>query len=185
MCMELLESVIKTLRSKTNFSCQCARLHQELGMKVSFLGQPAYNATENSYWSLQEAGLKPGCILHPSAPQDVSRAVSIIAAIDGCNFAIKGQGHAPAAGFANIDGGVTIDMTGLNTTVLSPDSSVLSVGAGASWLQVYQYLDPFNVSVAGGRNGLVGVGGLTLGGGISHFSPRVGWACDNVVNFEV
>lgn len=154
-------------------------------MQVSFLGQPAYNATEDSYCSLLEAGLKPGCILHPSTPQDVSRAVSIIAPIDGCNFAIKGQGHAPAAGFANIDGGVTIDMTGLNTTVLSPDHSVLSVGAGAAWLQVYQYLDPFNVSVAGGRNGLVGVGGLTVGGGISHFSPRVGWACDNVVNFEV
>ncbi|KAK4032371.1 FAD-binding domain-containing protein [Parachaetomium inaequale] len=163
----------------------CTRLHQELGTKVSFLGQPAYDATESSYWSLQEAGLKPGCILRPSVPQDVSRAVAIIAPVDGCNFAIKGQGHAPAAGFANIDGGVTIDMTGLSTTLLSPDHSVLSVGAGASWLQVYQYLNPFNVSVAGGRNGLVGVGGLTLGGGISHFSPRVGWACDTVVNFEV
>ncbi len=111
--------------------------------------------------------------------------MSIIAATDGCSMAVKGQGHAPGAGFANIDGGVTIDMAGLNTTVLSLDHSVLSVGSGAAWLQVYQYLDPYNVSVAGGRNGLVGVGGLTLGGGISHFSPRVGWACDNVVNFEV
>ncbi len=115
----------------------------------------------------------------------MSRAVSIIATVDGCQFAVKSQGHAPAAGFANIDGGVTIDMTGLNTTALSSDHSVLSVGAGAAWIQVYKYLDPFNVSVAGGRNGLVGVGGLMVGGGISHFSPRVGWACDNVVNFEV
>lgn len=123
--------------------------------------------------------------MRPLASQDVSRAVSIIAATAGCNFAIKGQGHSPTAGFANIEGGVTIDMTGLNKTVLSSDRSVVAVGAGASWLQVYQYLDPFNVSVAGGRNGLVGVGGLTIGGGISHFSPRVGWACDNVVNFEV
>lgn len=160
-------------------------MHSELGANVSFLGEPAYNATENSYWSLQEAGLKPGCVVRPLASQDVSRAVSIIAATAGCNFAIKGQGHAPAAGFANIQGGVTIDMTGLNETVLSSDHAVVSVGAGAWWLQVYQYLGPFNVSVAGGRNGLVGVGGLTLGGGISHFSPRVGWACDNVVNFEV
>ncbi|KAH6640873.1 hypothetical protein F5144DRAFT_590267 [Chaetomium tenue] len=143
-----------------------------------------YNATQDSYWSLQEFGLKPGCILRPSVAQDVARAVSVIAANDGCRFAIKGQGHAPAAGFANIDDGVTIDMMGLNTTVLTPDSSVVRVGAGAAWLQVYQYLDPFNVSVAGGRNGLVGVGGLTLGGGISHFTTRVGWACDNVVNFE-
>ena len=31
----------------------------------------------------------------------------------------------------------------------------------------------------------MGVGGLTLGGGISYFSPRVGFTCDTVVNFEV
>ncbi|KAJ4292866.1 hypothetical protein N0V88_005524 [Collariella sp. IMI 366227] len=137
-------------------SC-CGRLRQQLDVKISFLSDPAYNATENSYWSLQEAGLKPGCILHPSSPQDVSHAVSTIAKTDCCKFAIKGQGHAPATGFANIDGGVTIDMTGLNAISLSLDHSVLSVGAGSAWLQVYQFLDPFNLSVAGGRNGKVGV----------------------------
>lgn len=59
------------------------------------------------------------------------------------------------------------------------------VGAGARWLDVYAYLEPLGKSVAGGRNGLVGVGGLTLGGGISYFSPQVGWTCDSVMNFEV
>jgi hypothetical protein len=39
--------------------------------------------------------------------------------------------------------------------------------------------------VAGGRNGAVGVGGLTTGGGISYFSPQVGFTCDTVRNFEV
>jgi hypothetical protein len=32
---------------------------------------------------------------------------------------------------------------------------------------------------------LAGVGGLTLGGGISYFSPRYGWTCDTVTNFQV
>ncbi|KAK3297569.1 uncharacterized protein B0H64DRAFT_416588 [Chaetomium fimeti] len=167
--MELLWTLVSWALSAhaVGVSTCCSQLHRELGIK-----------------SLQESGLNPACVMRPSVPQDVARAVSVIAGIDSCNFAIKGQGHAPAAGFANIEGSVTIDMTGLNTTTLSPDRSVVRVGAGATWLQVYRYLDPFNIAVAGGRNGLVGVGGLTLGGGISHFSPRVGWACDNVVNFE-
>jgi FAD/FMN-containing dehydrogenase len=63
--------------------------------------------------------------------------------------------------------------------------TVASVGAGARWLDVYAELDKYGIQVAGGRNGNVGVGGLLLGGGISYFGPRVGWACDNVVNFEV
>ena len=121
----------------------------------------------------------------PESPQDVSEAVSIISGIENCRFAIKGRSHAPAAGFANINAGVTIDMTKLSSITVSDDRTVASVGAGATWLDVYSYLDTLSLSVAGGRNGAVGVGGLTLGGGISYFLPRVGWACDNVVNFEV
>ena len=105
--------------------------------------------------------------------------------IETCQFAIKGQSHAPAAGFANINAGVTIDMTGLSSVAVNSDHTIAHVGAGASWLDVYVYLDSLGLSVAGGRNGAVGVGGLTLGGGISYFTPRVGFACDNVVNFEV
>jgi FAD/FMN-containing dehydrogenase len=91
----------------------------------------------------------------------------------------------PAAGFANINGSITIDMTALSSLTISDDHTVVRVGSGATWLDIYTYLDPLGLSVAGGRNGLVGVGGLTLGGGISYFAPRVGWACDNVANFEV
>ncbi|KIY00016.1 uncharacterized protein Z520_04654 [Fonsecaea multimorphosa CBS 102226] len=133
---------------------------------------------------MQESSLVPACIVSPLWAQSVSTAVSILSEND-CPFAIRGQTHAPAAGFANIDGGVTLDMTSLASVSLNADRSVVSVGAGSSWLSVYSYLDPFNLTVAGGRNGAVGVGGLTLGGGISHFTARVGWACDNVVNFQV
>ena len=105
--------------------------------------------------------------------------------IESCRFAIKGQTHAPAAGFANINEGVTIDMTNLKSVTVNAKYAVASVGGGASWLDVYLYLDTLGLSVAGGRNGAVGVGGLTLGGRISYFTPRVGFACDNIVNFEV
>jgi hypothetical protein len=101
------------------------------------------------------------------------------------DFAIKCRTHAPAAGFANIDGGVTIDMTGLSSVSVNEDHSVALIGAGASWLDAYAFLDPLGKSVAGGRNGAVGVGGLTLGGGISYFSPQVGFTCDTAVNFEL
>ena len=115
----------------------------------------------------------------------MSEAISIVAGIESCRFAIKGQGHAPAAGFANVNAGITIDMTGLNSVVVNTDQSIASVGAGASWLDVYTYLDTLGLSVAGARNGAVGVGGLVLGGGISYFAPRKGFACDTVINFEV
>lgn len=46
-------------------------------------------------------------------------------------------------------------------------------------------LDPLGLAVVGGRVADVGVSGLVLGGGISFFSGRRGWACDNVLSYEI
>lgn len=167
---------------------QCADLQQVLGTQVSFPDQSQYQLTESSYNALQEADLKPACILRPNTANDVARAISILSnpkAYKNCHFAIKGGGHNAGIGFANINDGVTLDMTSLASVSVSSDRTVAMVGAGGKWVDVYGYLNTFNLTVAGGRNGNVGVGGLLVGGGISHFSPRVGWACDNVVSFEV
>lgn len=69
--------------------------------------------------------------------------------------------------------------------MLSKDRKTASIGPGQTWYDVYVRLDPLKVSVVGGREAGVGVGGLLLGGGISYFSGRYGWACDNVRNYEV
>ncbi|KAF2649454.1 FAD-binding domain-containing protein [Lophiostoma macrostomum CBS 122681] len=164
-------------------SC-CALLAQTLGSNLAFPNTTAYETTVSSYWSLQEVSLHPSCVLRPSSTNDLSTAVPILTS-NKCTFAIKSHGHAPAAGFANINDGVTIDLTSLKTVSLSADKSVAHVDPGLSWFEVYSYLDKFNVTVAGGRNGAVGVGGLTLGGGISYIGPRVGWTSDTVLNFEV
>lgn len=73
----------------------------------------------------------------------------------------------------------------INTVQLSADRGTVSIGPGNKWYDVYQVLDPLGISVVGGREAGVGVGGLTLGGGISYFSGRFGWACDNILNYEV
>ncbi|KAI1345676.1 cytochrome P450 [Xylaria sp. FL0043] len=107
----------------------------------------------------------------------------------GCHFAVRSGGHASFVGASNIKDGVTVDLSKLSDiTISQPGGSVapvLSVGAGCRWGAVYAYLDKMHLSVSGGRAASVGVGGLTLGGGISYFGPRFGWACDTVVNFEV
>ena len=148
----------------------------------------AYNTIESSYWSLQEAVLQPSCIVTPDTSAQAAQIVTILVSDSACkdvDFAIKCRTHAPAAGFANINRGVTIDMTGLSSVSVNNDHSVAMIGAGASWLDAYTYLDPLGRSVAGGRNGAVGVGGLSLGGGISYFSPQVGFTCDTAVNYEL
>ena len=101
-----------------------------------------------------------------------------------CQFSVKSGGHASFKGASNIEGGVTIDLVDMNNITVSHDQTVTSLGPGNRWIDVYRTLDAMNLSVVGGRVADIGMG-LTLGGGISFFSGRLGWACDNVVNYQV
>ncbi|KAI1173442.1 hypothetical protein F4777DRAFT_580915 [Nemania sp. FL0916] len=174
----------------------CLVLSLALGNKISFPGHPTYTGALSSYFSLQEAAIHPACIVSAHTTEDVSVAVKILTADHtptgpsvGCDFAVRSGGHASFVGAANIEGGVTVDLSGLSEITvlyrgLSP-TPILSVGAGSTWGAVYAYLDKLCLSVSGGRAAGVGVGGLTLGGGISYFGPRFGWTCDSVTNLEV
>ncbi|CAN9235197.1 unnamed protein product [Alternaria alternata] len=94
-------------------------------------------------------------------------------------------GHNANAGFNNIDDGVTIDMQSMNKVEVGRGDQVVAVEAGALWQNVYDKAEKRNLTVLGGRIGVVGTAGFLTGGGISFFSPERGWACDGVINFEV
>lgn len=117
----------------------------------------------SSYWSIQEESLAPKCIVTPKTEKDVSTAVKALALLK-CKFAIRGGGHTPWATSANIDNGVTIDMRFINAITVNQAKTVVSVGAGAVWGDVYRKIDSLGLAVIGGRGSSVGVGGLLTGG---------------------
>lgn len=136
---------------------------------------------------MQQQTIRPACVLFPETTKGVSEAVQILAkhtANGSCEFAIRSGGHTSWAGASNIAGGVTLDLRRLDSIDLSEGGKTVRVGSGATWDAIYRKLDPLGRSVAGGRVAGVGVGGLTLGGGISHLSPQHGWTCDTVRNQE-
>ncbi|KAI2621444.1 putative oxidoreductase [Hypomontagnella submonticulosa] len=169
----------------------CLALLSSLGSKVSLPGSVTYSSSLGSYYSLDSSETTPLCIVSPETAEDVSATIKTltITATDlgypdkACQFAVRSGGH---MGFgSSIDGGVTIDLRALNTVSVNDDRSLASIGVGATWDVVYAQLDPLGLSVNGGRAANVGVGGLTLGGGISYSSPRYGFTCDSVSNFQI
>ncbi|KAK4442555.1 putative oxidoreductase [Podospora aff. communis PSN243] len=175
----------------------CLALLSALGnTKVSFPGTAAYNASQASYFAAQQSEATPLCVVSPASTEDVVEVIKSLVGTSGslehpeqravCRFAVRSGGHSSVPGAVNSDGGVTVDLRALNGVEFAgEDKDVVKIGVGARWGAVYRYLEEFGLSVTGGRVSDVGVGGLTLGGGISFFSPRYGWACDSVVNFEV
>lgn len=79
--------------------------------------------------------------------------------------------HTPFAGSANIQAGITIDLSLVNDIVVSEDQSRARVGVGNRWGAVNHVLDPLNLATATGRISGVGVGGFTSGGTCSKYYP--------------
>lgn len=88
-------------------------------------------------------------------------------------------------GAASLNNGVMIATTNLMTRSLVANNTILQLGPGHTWGEVYDFMAPYDRTVVGGRYGPVGVAGLLLGGGIDYFGNQYGWAMNSVVKYEV
>jgi FAD/FMN-containing dehydrogenase len=127
---------------------------------------------------------RPAVLFQPRSAKEVAVALILCTEVQ-CRFAVKSGGHAAMKGASSADGGVTIDLKYLNSIELNEDKTIANIGAGNRWGDVFETLGKDGLAVAGGRAGDVGVGGYTLGGGLSFFASAQGWGCDTVRNYEL
>jgi FAD/FMN-containing dehydrogenase len=106
----------------------------------------------------------------PSGAEGKSSTQSLYAT---CQLSLAS--HTPFAGAANIEQGITIDLSRLNQVTPSKDLSTVTIGPGNRWANVYLKLDALGIAIGGGRVATVGAGGLTLGG-IASYGPTDGFA---------
>ncbi|HEX3296020.1 MAG TPA: FAD-binding oxidoreductase [Nocardioides sp.] len=126
----------------------------------------------------------PAVVLRPSSLADVQEAVAF-ARESGSTLSVRGGGHG-FSGFGTNDGGVVIDLGRLaSVEVVDEERHIVRVGGGATWGQVAADLAPRGLGFSSGDTKSVGVGGLTLTGGIGWKVRKHGLALDNVVRAEV
>lgn len=135
---------------------------------VFIFGTAGY--TPIPYWSVQQSEVTPACRLDATNATSISKVVKTSKLMD-CPFTVKSGGHVAFAGGSSIQDGILVNLAPLNQVTLSEDRTTASVGPGNTWYDVYNVLDAKNVSVVGGREAGVGVGGLTLGGKILRRIP--------------
>jgi hypothetical protein len=158
-----------------------------------------FSDSMNAYWDQKACELPPACVVRPRNVWELAQAVKILkrefdlrcedASGNGGSvepvFAIRGGGHSPVAGASSIKGGVLIDLSLFKKVTPAENGKSVAIGAGCKWIDVYRALEKRGTAVAGGRNSAVGVAGLSLGGGLSFFSPRYGFVCNNILEYEI
>lgn len=154
--------------------------------KQSFSGEiitPDHKEYEKARTVFLHTG-SPEVIVRPKNAEDVVKALQF-AKVNNLNLSVRSGGHS-GAGFGTNDGGMVIDMTAINSVeVVDKDKHLVRIGAGALWGNVAQELQKHGLALSSGDTKTVGVGGLTLGGGIGWLVRKVGLTIDNLVSAQI
>lgn len=156
-------------------------LRLRFGGDVFAPGDPAYEDTCSLYNAMIDR--RPALVARCSAPDDVVAAIAF-ARRNNLELTVRAGGHS-VAGLSLNDGGMVLDIRGMDEVSVDPEARTVRVGGGATWVQVDEETQKFGLATTGGRVSTTGVGGLTLGGGSGWLERKFGFACDNLVSVEL
>jgi FAD/FMN-containing dehydrogenase len=121
----------------------------------------------------------PVVIVRPQSDEDIATALRF-AREQRLVISIRSGGRLLTAQATN-DRGLVIDMAHFTTvTLLDPAQRLVRIGAGAHWGDVAKALAPYDLAISSGDTKQVGVGGLTLGGGIGWTLRTHGLTIDSL-----
>jgi FAD/FMN-containing dehydrogenase len=126
---------------------------------------------------------RPLLVARCSAPDDVVAALAF-ARDHRLDVAVRGGGHS-VTGLSLVDGGLVLDVRGMDDIEVDAERRVARVGGGATWGAVDRATQAYGLATTGGRVSSTGVAGLTLGGGSGWLERKHGLACDNLVAAEL
>ncbi|CCH28815.1 FAD-binding oxidoreductase [Actinosynnema sp. NPDC047251] len=137
-------------------------------------GDPDYDAQRRPFNTLYDQR-RPAAIALCATEDDVARCLEF-ASRERLPVAARSGRHS-YAGYSVPEGGLVVDLAALDE--VRPGREAV-VGAGTSMIGLYEALGAAGRLLPGGTCPSVGIGGLTLGGGISVVARKYGLTCDHL-----
>lgn len=126
---------------------------------------------------------RPAAVVRPACAEDVALAVRFARA-HALPLAVRGGGHG-LAGSALVDGGLVIDMRSMRQVRVDAAARTVRAEAGALAGELDGAANRHGLAVPIGTASAVGIGGLTLGGGIGWLSRTYGLTLDSLLAVEL
>jgi FAD/FMN-containing dehydrogenase len=169
------------LSSSSTTTISIPALRDRLDGRVMAPGDTGYDQARKVFYGKWDR--RPAAIVRPTDAAGVARVVTL-AAESGLELAVRGGGHS-LAGHSTTDGGIVLDlgaMTGLE----------LDLEGRTAWAQTGLTAGAYTAAVGAhglatgfGDTGSVGIGGLTLGGGVGFLVRKHGLTIDSLLAAEV
>ncbi len=149
--------------------------------QVVLPGDPDYEAAREAKNVIYNR--KPAIIVRAEDAADVSRSITFARRF-GLPFAVKGGGHSIGGHSVN-NGGLVIDMRRMNNIRVDAENRTAWAQSGAVAREFLAAVEPYGLAVPFGDAGSVGLGGITLGGGIGYLVRKHGLTIDNLLGIEM
>ena len=144
-------------------------------------------ADDPDYDSLRRVTLvvdvRPPLIARPLDAADVAAAVAF-ARENGMEIAVRSGGHSAAA-HSTTATGVVIDLRDMRQITIDADAQTVWAQTGLDALELVTAVGEQEFVLGFGDTGSVGIGGITLGGGLGYLSRKFGMTIDNLLEVEL
>jgi FAD/FMN-containing dehydrogenase len=124
----------------------------------------------------------PVLIVRAADAADVIRAVHF-AREHKLTLAVRSGGHS-FAGYGTCDG-MVLDLSRMRAVSVDPVHRTLWAQPGATTTEISTKAQPFGLALPTGDTATVGLGGLTLGGGMGFLVRKYGLTIDNLLSVEL
>ncbi|HEY0034729.1 MAG TPA: FAD-binding oxidoreductase, partial [Devosia sp.] len=163
------------------FATQIETLASRIKGKIilpSHADYDAYRAVAHSNFDY-----RPLLVVRVASAPDVADVLDFARA-NKLPVAVRSGGHS-TCGHSGCDGGVVIDLRELNAFLIDHADMTAWAGSGLTSGEVTLALEKHQLMVGFGDSASVGIGGLTLGGGIGYLVRKHGLTIDSVLAAEV
>jgi FAD/FMN-containing dehydrogenase len=125
----------------------------------------------------------PSAIIRVANAAEVSQVISL-ARESGLELAIRSGGHS-TAGHSVTEGGIVLDLSNMRALEIDPEGRTAWAQAGLTTGEYTTAAAAHGLATAFGDTGSVGVGGITLGGGVGYLVRKHGLTIDSLLAAEV
>jgi FAD/FMN-containing dehydrogenase len=126
---------------------------------------------------------RPGLIVRVEDAADVSRVVAL-ARERGLELAVRSGGHS-VAGHSVSDGGIVLDLSKMKSLEIDVEGRTAWAQTGLTAGEYTAAAGAHGLATGFGDTGSVGIGGITLGGGVGYMVRKHGLTIDDLISAEI
>lgn len=158
-----------------------AQLRATFDGRVIAPGDPGYDEARTIFYGGIDR--RPAAIVRVAHAGDVARVIAL-ARESGLELAVRSGGHS-TAGHSVTDGGIVLDLREMRKLEIDAERRTAWAETGLTAGEYTAAAGAHGLATGFGDTGSVGIGGITLGGGVGFLARKYGLTIDDLLAAEI